>query len=1112
MGNSSILRSPNDIKLHSHGVIEAHAGTGKTYTIVKLVLRMLEEEFAHLRDILLVTYTEKAAGELKKRIQDGIAERIKELRGGGGSTNLNKLLPHLERCLNNMHEAFIGTIHSVCLRLLQTWPFETGVHFDTRIINDEDEITALLRVSMRTDWQDKTTPLPEMIAALEKDNIQIERKHLDLICLTALELLDSNVNEEAGGKLDKPPAGDTPLYAMIFQAAEELSRRYAAHKQENGLFSYSDMLRLMRNAVYTKESALLDRLRRRLRYGIIDEFQDTSVLQWSIFRKIFLDGGANAKFYIVGDPKQSIYAFQGADVESYIDAKNVITSKEHGGEIYHLIENFRSLPEMIEGYNAILCPKSITGRGGDWFTDANISYPSGGSGGETARAPARSEKNCSMPNHKAVQAVTIPASDKFEKWRAMPMAACAAIKELAGKTVMVPKGPGWEPVTLDYKDFAVIIEYHTLAQPFIEEFRKRRIPFMKYKMRGVFTSPMARDLIAALTAIDKRYSRSSKAAALLTHFFNRPPERISPNEDLTPCPKRNCSGGGLCVAHAINDWGDLADRQLWAQLFKSIIERTGIRERLIMLDDGERTLADLRQVSDYCVEYLYQQNSSIGQLTDHLKRLYKEDEEAEGDKNLHTLATEKSCVQILTMHAAKGLEFPIVFLMTRDTPARLKGPGVLRWAGDNGERYFTPYLSASDLKIKSKNSPARQFYDEAQARERRRKLYVAMTRPQVMLFVPVYDLKQLKDKTKEAEADLSPRLRELANPQNNSPYVEYFDRERFPGNNSNAEKADGNKIQLADIPNDISLRDFTTRETSYSQLSKRLKRREQDNSDIPAIDQSDTFNDLEKDDEDHESTIAPQALPGGSSTGNALHRAIEELLDTDDMAAILDDSGALDNIVKKHLLFSGALDRVEADGEREAAVRHGSSLIKTALTAAYKIPDSAPVAIVSIPKRDRLPEIEFLMPFAADAQNHRRTGTATPAKPSDSSESAARRPFRIRGFMDLVFRVRNENHSAHPWRYYFLDWKSDTMESYAEEALNSHCEAQKYNIQAKIYAYALDKYLAGILGSAYSREENLGGSLYVFLRGGGACVTKNLKNYTFNDADIYILYSECFPY
>jgi ATP-dependent exoDNAse (exonuclease V) beta subunit len=282
---------------------------------------------------------------------------------------------------------------------------------------------------------------------------------------------------------------------------------------------------------------------------------------------------------------------------------------------------------------------------------------------------------------------------------------------------------------------------------------------------------MARDIIAVLTAVNRRYSEASRTAALLTHFFNIRPDAIPivKDNDMDLYQSKNLSEDNNTISHINNIslcqrkkfyddneriasnfdyWGVLADRQLWPQLFSSIIEKTEIRQRLIRLKDGERKLADLRQVTDYCVEYLYRQNSNLEQLIEHLTRLYNNEENAGEDKNIYMLETEKSSVQILTMHASKGLEFPVVFLMTRGKISLQRGPNILRYVDDDGTRRFIPYISIDRSKDGKAVQAQRTKAENDQKRERRRLLYVAMTRPQAMLFVPMT----------EKEKDLSPRL------------------------------------------------------------------------------------------------------------------------------------------------------------------------------------------------------------------------------------------------------------------------------------------------------------------------------------------------------------------
>jgi exodeoxyribonuclease V beta subunit len=1120
MSEGRVVSSADDIDLTRHGVIEAHAGTGKTYTIVGLVLRMLEQttdrdkgdgRYVHIRNVLLVTFTEKAAGELKKRIRDGLAARINEIRGSGGDGGL---AAHLETCLNNMHEAFIGTIHAVCLRLLQTWPFETGAHFNTAQVEDDNEgAEAALRASMRTDWEDAGSGLPQGLRAMERHGVKLEQKHAELITETALKVMandgaapdatpagyltleDAISKADSAGEAELDASRQKLLYAFIIRAAEILSSKYGAYKQEKGLVSYDDMLRLTRNAVYSENGEMVKRLRVRLRYGIIDEFQDTSPVQWSIFQKIFL-GGGNAKMYIVGDPKQSIYSFQGADINSYVSAKAAIA--ESGGALYRLVNNYRSLPEMISGYNAILCGAE------DWFLfggDGGISYPARGA----ACPPPRGAAPRPLA-HKPVQAVRLDADSEPENRCTMAEAACAAIKKLVGTTISIPKGPRWEDLTLDYGDFAVIIEAHYMTAPFAEAFRKRGIPYAKYKMTGIFQSVMARDLIALLSAISRRHSRPRRAAALLTHFFNRAPESIAPDADTDYCQNPRCAGDSLCAAHALDAWGKLADGQLWAQLFKNIFEKTGIRRKLIRLADGERMLADLRQVTDYCVERLYGQNSNLDNLAQHLKRLYDSEDGAGGDKNLHTLATEKSSVKILTMHAAKGLEFPVVFLMDRNLFNPVKdapnGPTTLPWADASNKRQFTPYISKDDLREgrgkNRKDLVPLERYKEGLARERRRLLYVAMTRPQAMLFAPMRE----PDKEEKADNDLTPRLKELI--RRRDPNVEIFNGAAWDKDIGTANGASANETAptlLDDIPA-LSLQKFICVETSYSQISDELKRTPHLNTyhsisptdnrvgdgypnptsgeagdiDTAVSDDSDALlnDEYHAEDADTATVItAANPLPGGRATGDALHKAIEEMMRSDDIGAIINDDAALCKLAEQCLRRGGILD-LPSTPDPTAAVKQAAYCIKTALTLPYPAPDGKGfIDLSALPKTDRVPEMEFLLSL-----DPRTDDFAAATMPPNAA------PYRIRGFIDLVFRLKNENCSTHPYRYHIIDWKSDTLENYEPEALRRYCADQHYLLQSQIYARALERHLSGILGSRYDRAQHLGGSLYVFLRGG----------------------------
>ncbi|MFP4164330.1 MAG: UvrD-helicase domain-containing protein [Chitinispirillaceae bacterium] len=1185
-----ILKNPEEISLDQHGVIEAHAGTGKTYTIIRMVLRMLEQtvtdkrrgtRFIQLREILLVTYTEKAAGELRKRIRDGIASRIEQYRESGRQD----IVEHLESCLNNMHEALIGTIHSICLRILQTFPFETGVHFATEIVDDDEGLLLALRESMRTEWQEGKTAVPWALNQLEKKRVRINESHLSAVHKTAKCLLEEETAvldrgavggltllgfRDAYGKLSeklenckedfsnelsslcgilrkirsgrlidsqretllderldhfqkmresgeydirillKPcKVGRKNLYlksdlkkypqlaeleiasnrlaehsyvsflqekdvllsklplAFICDTSELLACRYSRTKLERGLVSYNDMLRLTHKAVNKNESALLFSLRSRLRFGIIDEFQDTSVLQWQIFEKVFLENenSNGPKLFIVGDPKQSIYSFQGADVYSYLKAKQVIA--QNRGKVYNLVGNYRSLPEMIRGYNAILGrdDESDGILGEDWFLfsgneQEGIAYPSAGNAGKCAHAPQR-ENGPDFPlEYNPVQIMALEGNAGNRKQQ-IARNAGRAIRKMKCEVISVPEGPGWKNITLDYKDFAVIVETHSLADTFLQEFRNQGIPAVKYKMMGVFQSPMARDLHALLNAVVNREGDPApRLGVLLTHFFNHHPAYIDSERALEPCELgESCSGDNLCIAHALLVWGELADNRKWAQLFRSVLERTGIRERLVKLTDGERHLADLRQVVDYCIEWLYQKGADLEQLTEHLGRLFNEEENAGQDKNLHQLATEKSSVKVLTMHASKGLEFPVVFVMTSGSKTSAKMP--LCWIGSDGKKHVMPAVSIDKgtREMFPELDRANQQSLFQQSQERRRLLYVALTRPQAMLFVPMHLKEATEDGTNRkwgdrelppyADNDLTPRLQKLLD-ENNCSEICCFEDCGWEPENGQKVHADSEKIGITpvvtekDIPH-LDLSELICRQTSYSQLSRNAK----GDRDVDRSEEGESRNVT--------SSEHTSILPGGKETGDALHRTIEDLLGRENIRESL-KCEEIKEVVRNYLQQNGVLKRnfPESDQIQAQAVNYAVKSISGAFNSEMDIPWKERVIIADLPKSDRIAEMEFLLSSV---------------------------PHWVHGYMDLVFRIRNVNSEHHPFRYYVLDWKSDTLDTYNGETISRCIVERHYDLQAKIYCHALDVYLKDILGEQYDPEENLGGAIYVFLRG-----------------------------
>ena len=460
-------------------VIEASAGTGKTYLIEHLVVDRLVRGDARIDEMLVVTFTERAAAELVRRIRALITRVLRH----EPSTD-DALAPHtwtidagardrLEAALRGLDVAPISTIHAFCQRVLTEHAFASGrllaqsrvesrtafaAAFDDVIRSRLDgELASLLAVwlaagndadgmeyllfqarRLRCDWAEvydpervtraaqafAAMPLPDARAAVVRaiSNKASQKSILARIddvhaattdCVAhadparLLADLDALVkdrkdtfaylfrSDRLAGVRDKPGIG--PLLAAVEElvaAAVPLAmavaqrfgppveERLRARKRAAGQYDFDDMLLLVDEALRGPRGAeLAAALRRRYRLAVIDEFQDTDPVQWRIFRAIFLEGSDPRPLYLVGDPKQAIYGFRGADVNTYEDARSAVGPL---GGIHPLERNFRSTPAVIDTYNAIFdqqAPEPFFPNGGGIGYHNPVSY--GGKESET---------------------------------------------------------------------------------------------------------------------------------------------------------------------------------------------------------------------------------------------------------------------------------------------------------------------------------------------------------------------------------------------------------------------------------------------------------------------------------------------------------------------------------------------------------------------------------------------------------------------------------------------------------------------------------------------------------------------------------------------------------
>ena len=688
-----------------HAIFEASAGTGKTYAIGRYVLRLLREGRARLDQILLVTYTEKATGELKDRLR---RELEAEVDAGGG--------PVFRQALDQYDQAPIFTIHGFCNWLLSHFASELGQDFRYDLIDDKTAMEPVFREVQKREWHrvfDKSLAQTLKAAAYQRGAADDwEYKVRDLA---------NKYRPDAGHRI-LPDVADLAGYPEEYRLAVVTIRRVqemlADDKRQRGQLSYEDMISRVAHgldpAKNPRAPALLAELRERFRFAIVDEFQDTDPIQWDIFRRIFLEGAS--RLVLVGDPKQAIYGFRGADLPTYLRATEQMKS-ELGAAEYPLTVNWRSTPDLLDALNRFF------DDGGFFPKESKLKY-------HRVSPPAEEMARTKIVrDDTGRKALTVFNVDSIPRGRAAREHYAELVAEeirsllygSAGRpTLEFQCGERKRPLAAS--DIGLLVFKRSEAKPFIAALTRRGIGHAFYKHGGVRESAEARDLRHVLSALAAPHDEGRFRRILLTPFF-----RIPPADAI--------AGGRLPMTHPANilfrKWIELAETRQWSVLFDSLIEETGIlfHERDSLL--GERRLANLRLILANLLVEAYRDNLDLLEL---LERTGNSIDKATGERNDNPLPeNDEPRVQFLTIHAAKGLEYPVVFLAGNFTDGKKSGLETYRDAEDRLVFDLPATWSKSqtaDLKARRNKSKQERL------EEQRRLVYVAMTRAQVKLYVP----------------------------------------------------------------------------------------------------------------------------------------------------------------------------------------------------------------------------------------------------------------------------------------------------------------------------------------------------------------------------------------
>ncbi len=624
-------------------VLEASAGTGKTYTIAALAARYLADGLVELDQLMLVTFGRMATNELRDRVRERLV-RVEQrlaavLAGGevdgddverlictGSATELKLKHARIARARADFDAATIATTHEFCLRMLDGLGVIGDREPDAIFV---EHLTDLVRQVTGDSYLRRyasgaaIAPLPPD-QALRLAETVVNAPHAELVPRFSAELGPDGWGDAAAEQVD---------FALEVRA--EVGRR----KGLGRLFSYDDMLTRLHRSLTDPDQgeAACDRLRQRFRVVLIDEFQDTDPIQWDIVRTAF---HGHATLIMIGDPKQAIYAFRGADVFSYLDAVRVADT------IATLDVNRRSDAALVDAAQSLFGGAAL----GDerivvrpvraHHTDRRLSL---GDAGELP-APVRlrvlehDPEASRMPMVRAVRPkITKDLVADVTRLLAAGVRIHADEHDHQGK----PAGPG---------DIAVLVRRNRQAEAIRDELTAAGVPAVVLGATSVFGAAMAREWLTLLRALEQpRQSRVRSAA--LTCFVGWTVNDLARADEAALTE----------LSQQIRWWSRTLDRRGVAALLETMITDTAVGARLLGQVDGERQLTDLRHIGQTLHAAMVSGRLGVSALVEYLVDRIA-DAQRDGTEGTRRLESDARAVQILTVHRSKGLEFPIVYL------------------------------------------------------------------------------------------------------------------------------------------------------------------------------------------------------------------------------------------------------------------------------------------------------------------------------------------------------------------------------------------------------------------------------------------------------------------
>ena len=1009
-------------------VVEASAGTGKTYSVAGIVTRVLaEDDGLRIADVLITTYTRNAAAELKDRIRRRLGDAAAALASGAvdprdrvltrlaacGPDELAARIARLERATVEFDSATIGTIHSICHRVLTAAGQEAADPGD-------DDRTSRVVAEVVNDFV-----VEESAAGRRWDEQRIE-------ALVHALLADPHVEPWFDAEAHAAPESRRRLEGLKAGLAACVGRVHALTRSTP---SFDDLLRRARDVVVDPAHApLVADLRRRYRLAIVDEAQDTDSLQWEFFRALFPPGDHTdgRALVAVGDPKQSIYGFRGADVRAFVrhaDACGAAARRT-------LTTNRRSDAVVLAGLNDAFAGATF-GAGIDYI-DVHAPEPTAPSGLAAGR-PVEFIDMGSVNNQEDLAPIAartvFDVLDNVRLGAAADPAADPATDPATGR----PVAPG---------EVCVLVRSAAVGLLIQRELAAAGVRAVTSGTSSVMDSPIARDIRTLLEAIEQPALLGRIRRAAATVFFGR--------------SLRDAGGLGddvlLDVQERLGTLGQALRRTGVAALGATLAGDAGVMGRIAAGDGGERNITDFTHV----LEIMHTSGPRRGCTPTEALELFAELACTAGTSDMvsRRVESDADAVKIMTIHKAKGLEFPCVIVadLWKHADNRRAGDGPAVFYDDGRRRLDIGYAESGNSAL------AVERVKEALDEESRRLLYVAATRPEHHVAVLVARAKKPSilgqlltlPSTMRAAGDLPTTKRPEPAPK---------------------------AAAFAIAPPATVAR--TYRRLSYTGLVALRSSRGDD----PFAPEGGGYDEESATPREETRGFRIPELPGGVAAGRVIHEIFEHVDPT---------KTPLDAEVR----------RVVADKASSGLLApHHESLVRI-VTDALATPWGGPfgdVSFVAIGPGDRLTELGFEMALASLAAGvkARRIGRilerALAGRPDDPLAEYARMlaspAFDIpvggllTGSIDALVRLPGST-AAVP-RLAICDYKSNKLhaddaatplDAYAQAGLLEEMVAHHYPLQALLYGTAVYRWLRWRRPAA-DPDECIAGVVYAFIRG-----------------------------